>query len=163
MGSGSWGLVLRANEGASFYGISGSYLLPCLLSSFYRFIFVMPPVEAPPPSLHACHPPPWLAPHQAAFQEQLACELWPRARPLHRIVCNMRTQFPDLRLIQYDCGEFLSILRPSVFVLFCLRQSLMYYKTSSDLLLELTMTLNSSTPNYSRVFVSRLLQQRNDA
>lgn len=70
-----------------------------------RFIFVMPPVEAPPPSLHACHPPPWLAPHQAAFQEQLACELWPRARPLHRIVCNMRTQFPDLRLIQYDCGK----------------------------------------------------------
>nr|XP_027804562.1 helicase SRCAP [Marmota flaviventris] len=70
-----------------------------------RFIFVMPPVEAPPPSLHACHPPPWLAPRQAAFQEQLACELWPRARPLHRIVCNMRTQFPDLRLIQYDCGK----------------------------------------------------------
>lgn len=70
-----------------------------------RFIFVMPPVEAPPPSLHACHPPPWMAPHQAAFQEQLACELWPRARPLHRIVCNMRTQFPDLRLIQYDCGK----------------------------------------------------------
>ncbi|XP_058425581.1 helicase SRCAP isoform X2 [Diceros bicornis minor] len=70
-----------------------------------RFIFVMPPVEAPPPSLHACHPPPWLAPRQAAFREQLACELWPRARPLHRIVCNMRTQFPDLRLIQYDCGK----------------------------------------------------------
>nr|XP_048310966.1 helicase SRCAP isoform X1 [Myodes glareolus]XP_048310967.1 helicase SRCAP isoform X1 [Myodes glareolus] len=70
-----------------------------------RFIFVMPPVEAPPPSLHACHPPPWMAPHQAAFQEQLASELWPRARPLHRIVCNMRTQFPDLRLIQYDCGK----------------------------------------------------------
>ncbi|XP_075420885.1 helicase SRCAP isoform X1 [Tenrec ecaudatus] len=70
-----------------------------------RFIFVMPPVEAPAPSLHACHPPPWLAPRQAAFREQLACELWPRARPLHRIVCNMRTQFPDLRLIQYDCGK----------------------------------------------------------
>ncbi|KAK2097888.1 hypothetical protein P7K49_023339 [Saguinus oedipus] len=65
----------------------------------------MPPVEAPPPSLHACHPPPWLAPRQAAFHEQLASELWPRARPLHRIVCNMRTQFPDLRLIQYDCGK----------------------------------------------------------
>ena len=66
----------------------------------------MPPVEAPPPSLHACHPPPWLAPRQAAFQEQLAHELWPRARPLHRIVCNMRTQFPDLRLSQDVCGEF---------------------------------------------------------
>ncbi|XP_044515602.1 helicase SRCAP [Gracilinanus agilis] len=70
-----------------------------------RFIFVMPPVEAPAPSLHACHPPPWLAPRHAAFKEHLACELWPRARPLHRIVCNMRTQFPDLRLIQYDCGK----------------------------------------------------------
>lgn len=110
----------------------------------------MPPVEAPPPSLHACHPPPWLAPRQAAFQEQLACELWPRARPLHRIVCNMRTQFPDLRLIQYDCGEFLSISRPSVFVLFwdkvlCFPRSFV----SPDLLPALRMTLNTSTPNYS--------------
>ncbi|KAK2498273.1 hypothetical protein MC885_005861 [Smutsia gigantea] len=57
-----------------------------------RFIFVMPPVEAPPPSLHACHPPPWLAPRQAAFQEQLACELWPRARPLHRILEKLDTR-----------------------------------------------------------------------
>lgn len=112
-------LVPRANEGAKFCDISGSYLLHCLLSSFHRFIFVMPPVEAPPPSLHACHPPPWMAPHQAAFQEQLASELWPRARPLHRIVCNMRTQFPDLRLIQYDCGEFLAVARPPIFSLFC--------------------------------------------
>lgn len=99
-------VVVRAGEGA----LLGPFRVPSfiLLAFFlHRFIFVMPPVEAPPPSLHACHPPPWLAPRQAAFQEQLACELWPRARPLHRIVCNMRTQFPDLRLIQYDCGKFI--------------------------------------------------------
>lgn len=100
-------VVVRAGEGSNIWDLSEFHLLYCLPSSFCRFIFVMPPVEAPPPSLHACHPPPWLAPRQAAFQEQLACELWPRARPLHRIVCNMRTQFPDLRLIQYDCGEFI--------------------------------------------------------
>ena len=97
--------MVRAVKGADFWGHSEFHIFYSL-ASFYRFIFVMPPVEAPPPSLHACHPPPWLAPRQAAFQEQLAHELWPRARPLHRIVCNMRTQFPDLRLIQYDCGEF---------------------------------------------------------
>ncbi|XP_029462674.1 LOW QUALITY PROTEIN: helicase SRCAP [Rhinatrema bivittatum] len=70
-----------------------------------RFIFVMPPVEAPAISLHTSHPPPSLLLQQAVFQETLRKELSPRASYLHRIICNMRTQFPDLRLIQYDCGK----------------------------------------------------------
>ncbi|XP_062994412.1 helicase SRCAP isoform X3 [Elgaria multicarinata webbii] len=70
-----------------------------------RFIFVMPPVEAPAIAMHTSHPPPSLLLQQAVFKETLRQELSPHASCLHRIICNMRTQFPDLRLIQYDCGK----------------------------------------------------------
>ncbi|XP_060112592.1 helicase SRCAP isoform X2 [Heteronotia binoei] len=70
-----------------------------------RFIFVMPPVEAPAITMHTSHPPPSLLLQQAVFKETLRQEFSSRASCLHRIICNMRTQFPDLRLIQYDCGK----------------------------------------------------------
>nr|XP_046232950.1 helicase SRCAP [Scatophagus argus] len=70
-----------------------------------RFTFVIPPVEAPLISMHCCHPPPSLNQKQAAFSSMLSSQVAPLTRSLHRIQCNMRTQFPDLRLIQYDCGK----------------------------------------------------------
>ncbi|XP_066579352.1 helicase SRCAP isoform X2 [Amia ocellicauda] len=76
-----------------------------------RFIFVIPPVEAPAITMHTSHPPPWLAHDQAVFRERLRAELSPRTVCLHRIHCNMRTQFPDLRLIQYDCGKLQTLHR----------------------------------------------------
>ncbi|XP_076007895.1 uncharacterized protein srcap [Genypterus blacodes] len=77
-----------------------------LLSDFIdRFTFVIPPVEAPPISMHCCHPPPSLTHKQAVFSSMLSASVAPLTRGLNRIQCNMRTQFPDLRLIQYDCGK----------------------------------------------------------
>ncbi|XP_068162357.1 helicase SRCAP [Antennarius striatus] len=70
-----------------------------------RFTFVIPPVEAPPISMHCCHPPPSLSHKQAAFCSVLSTQVAPLTRGLHHIQCYMRTQFPDLRLIQYDCGK----------------------------------------------------------
>ncbi|XP_041830226.1 helicase SRCAP isoform X2 [Melanotaenia boesemani] len=70
-----------------------------------RFTFAIPPVEAPPISMHCCHPPPSLSHKQSVFASALSAEVAPLTRNLHRIHCNMRTQFPDLRLIQYDCGK----------------------------------------------------------
>uniref|UniRef100_A0A672H9V4 Snf2-related CREBBP activator protein n=1 Tax=Salarias fasciatus TaxID=181472 RepID=A0A672H9V4_SALFA len=70
-----------------------------------RFTFAIPPVEAPPISMHCCHPPPSLSHKQAVFSAMLAAEAAPLTGSLHRIQCYMRTQFPDLRLIQYDCGK----------------------------------------------------------
>lgn len=64
----------------------------------------MPPVEAPAITMHTSHPPPSFLLQQAVFKETMRQELSPSASYLHRIICNMRTQFPDLRLIQYDCG-----------------------------------------------------------
>ncbi|KAK5881626.1 hypothetical protein CesoFtcFv8_022404 [Champsocephalus esox] len=70
-----------------------------------RFTFAIPPVEARPISMHCCHPPPSLSHKQAVFSTQLSAQVTPLARSLHRIQCYTRTQFPDLRLIQYDCGK----------------------------------------------------------
>ncbi|XP_047234020.1 helicase SRCAP isoform X3 [Girardinichthys multiradiatus] len=70
-----------------------------------RFVFAIPPVEAPVISMHCCHPPPSLSHKQAVFSSTLSALVAPLTRSLHRIHCNMRTQFPDLRLIQYDCGK----------------------------------------------------------
>ncbi|KAG7280652.1 hypothetical protein CRUP_023271, partial [Coryphaenoides rupestris] len=68
-----------------------------------RFTFVIPPVEAAPITMHCCHPPPSLSHKAAVFSTALSARLAPLARNLHRIQCSMRTHFPDLRLIQYDC------------------------------------------------------------
>ncbi|KAM6963499.1 LOW QUALITY PROTEIN: helicase SRCAP-like [Tautogolabrus adspersus] len=70
-----------------------------------RFTFAIPPVEAPPISMHCCHPPPSLSHQQAVFSSTLSSQVAPLTRSLHRIQCYMRTLFPDLRLIQYDCGK----------------------------------------------------------
>ncbi|XP_030195766.1 helicase SRCAP isoform X2 [Gadus morhua] len=70
-----------------------------------RFTFVIPPVEAAPITMHCCHPPPSLSHKQVVFSSALSTQLAPLTRNLHRIQCNMRTHFPDLRLIQYDCGK----------------------------------------------------------
>ncbi|CAH2308295.1 helicase SRCAP isoform X1 [Pelobates cultripes] len=76
-----------------------------------RFIFAMPPVEAPPINMHTSHPPPSLLLQESLFKETLSRDLRPHTRCLHRIVSNMRTQFPDLRLIQYDCGKLQTLDR----------------------------------------------------
>ncbi|XP_030610402.1 helicase SRCAP isoform X2 [Archocentrus centrarchus] len=70
-----------------------------------RYTFAIPPVEAPTISMHCCHPPPSLSHKQAVFSSMLTAQVTPLTRSLHRIQSYMRTQFPDLRLIQYDCGK----------------------------------------------------------
>ncbi|XP_041433346.1 helicase SRCAP isoform X2 [Xenopus laevis] len=76
-----------------------------------RFIVAMPPVEAPQITLHTSHPPPSMLLQESIFRESLRRELTPHSRCLHRIVSNMRSQFPDLRLIQYDCGKLQTLDR----------------------------------------------------
>lgn len=76
-----------------------------LRQTIERFIIAMPPVEAPQITLHTSHPPPSMLLQESLFRETLSRELTSHTRCLHRIISNMRTQFPDLRLIQYDCGK----------------------------------------------------------
>jgi E1A-binding protein p400 len=70
-----------------------------------RFVLCVPAVSAPQPRFHVSHPPPskfWgLKRTQAMLQQELSS----RSALLHPIASAMVTQFPDPRLIQYDCGE----------------------------------------------------------
>ncbi|XP_066970320.1 helicase domino isoform X4 [Macrobrachium rosenbergii] len=76
-----------------------------------RFIFVVPAVLAPPIVLRICHPPPSKLWQEERQQLMLKKEIAPYLTPLHHIMNASVTQFPDPRLIQYDCGKLQTLDR----------------------------------------------------
>nr|CAD7588966.1 unnamed protein product [Timema genevievae] len=76
-----------------------------LADIFSRFILCVPAVLAPLPSLHVSHPSPsklWgLRRSLARMQKEVSLQM----ELLHPVISAMATQFPDPRLIQYDCGK----------------------------------------------------------
>lgn len=86
-------------HGITIYGV-------CQLFAF-RFIVYVPAVRAPEPDLRMWHPSPsryWGEKREAA---KINTILSKSVTPIHRISSAMMTQFPDARLIQYDCGGHL--------------------------------------------------------
>lgn len=73
--------------------------------SSFRFVFVIPPATAPRSVMHLSHPSPSARNQQMVEEFLLQKEFSPRMTCLHNIIKNQRVQFPELRLIQYDCGE----------------------------------------------------------
>ena len=85
-----------------FWSNVGS-LLSCSYHS--RFVFCVPPVTSPRLCLHMSRPPPsWLA-EQRRLVYTLHTQLSSKAAMLHPISTRMAVQFPEVRLIQYDCGK----------------------------------------------------------
>uniref|UniRef100_A0A6P7G1I3 Helicase domino-like isoform X1 n=1 Tax=Diabrotica virgifera virgifera TaxID=50390 RepID=A0A6P7G1I3_DIAVI len=79
--------------------------LEALKDTFDRFIFYVPSVKVAEPELQVWHPPPskyWGQKHEKQLIQKLFLK---PATPLHSIASAMVTQFPDPRLIQYDCGK----------------------------------------------------------
>jgi len=72
-----------------------------------RFVFAIPLATAPCITMHASHVPPSSLVRQRAIKLLLCRELTPRARCLHKVTMSSAVQFPELRLIQYDCGALL--------------------------------------------------------
>ncbi|KAI9564810.1 hypothetical protein GHT06_008551 [Daphnia sinensis] len=70
-----------------------------------RFVVYTPAVTAPPIVFHASHPPPSKLWSQQKRDYDLKSNLSPLTAILHPIQSAMMTQFPDPRLIQYDCGK----------------------------------------------------------
>lgn len=70
-----------------------------------RYVFLVPKVSAPRIKMHTSHPPPWKAQQEKNFLNKLHQNLFSKCDLFHPIISNMRTQFPELRLIQYDCGK----------------------------------------------------------
>ncbi|XP_055687662.1 helicase domino [Lutzomyia longipalpis] len=76
-----------------------------LSSIFSNFVTFVPNVSAPMPTLHVSHPPPSKLNEENDRQTTLREELSSKLVLLHPIISAMSTQFPDPRLIQYDCGK----------------------------------------------------------
>lgn len=70
-----------------------------------RFAFFVPSVSAPKIQIHMPHQSPSKRNFEDYFENVLHYDLLRRSECLHKIVSNMATQFPELRLIQYDCGK----------------------------------------------------------
>ncbi|CAK9821897.1 Helicase ssl-1 [Anthophora retusa] len=76
---------------------------------FERFVVHVPAVCAPTPRFHVSHPPPHKLFGQRRIQMELQRQLSPKLALFHPIASAMSTQFPDPRLIQYDCGKLQSL------------------------------------------------------
>ncbi|CAG9863848.1 unnamed protein product [Phyllotreta striolata] len=72
---------------------------------FDRFIFYVPSVKTVEPELQVWHPPPSKFWGQRQERQLLQKLFLKPSTPLHSIASAMVTQFPDPRLIQYDCGK----------------------------------------------------------
>lgn len=76
-----------------------------------RFVFCVPGVSAPPINMHVSHCSPSKKVQEVFFQQALYEDLSPRFDFLNKIMVNMRTSFPELRLIEYDCGKLQTLSR----------------------------------------------------
>ena len=56
--------------------------------------------------MRASHPSPSLINREKQLEHYLHAELSPRAAYLHSISTRTAVQFPEARLIQYDCGKY---------------------------------------------------------
>lgn len=79
----------------------------CMEMLLVRFLITVLPVTAPPVSLHASHPHPSFVNDCDQMNFQLNLELSPLMAFLHPISTSFEFHFPETRLIQYDCGEYL--------------------------------------------------------
>lgn len=82
-----------------------------LLPIFNNFVIYVPAVSAPDPTLQVSHANPSRRAADESRMERLSIEMSMRMRILHPIVSAMNTQFPDPRLIQYDCGKLQTLNR----------------------------------------------------
>nr|XP_029735558.1 helicase domino isoform X1 [Aedes albopictus] len=76
-----------------------------------NFVIYVPAVCAPAPSIHVSHPHPSRMNEEQDTDEAIRDGLRPALRIVHPIVSAMSTQFPDPRLIQYDCGKLQTLDR----------------------------------------------------
>ncbi|XP_061928552.1 helicase domino isoform X4 [Apis cerana] len=76
---------------------------------FERFVVHVPAVCAPTPRFHVSHPPPHKLFGQRRIQMELQRQFSPKLALFHPVASAMMTQFPDPRLIQYDCGKLQSL------------------------------------------------------
>jgi SNF2 family DNA or RNA helicase len=84
---------------------SPEQLVEAMTSIIDRFIFCVPTVVARPISLHVTHQSSSRRVEDMLVQRQVYNELSPKMDFLNKIMAKTRMSFPELRLIEYDCGK----------------------------------------------------------
>lgn len=74
-------------------------------------MFAVPSVEAPAIKLHTSHAPPSYLANMQHLEEKLHLQLMPKTAFMHPITRGTKMQFPEVRLIQYDCGRDTDLLQ----------------------------------------------------
>jgi hypothetical protein len=71
------------------------------------FVCIIPKARAPPIELHCSHPEPSVQVRATAWQRAVESEVRREARIglLHEVVVRQKLNFPDKRLMQWDCGK----------------------------------------------------------
>ena len=82
-------------------------------------MFAIPSVTSQRIEMHTCHPPPSYLTRQKHIEERLQSELSDKLHILHPIIRGQLLQFPEVRLIQYDCGRFILMSADSYSKLVC--------------------------------------------
>ncbi|XP_058805344.1 helicase domino isoform X2 [Phymastichus coffea] len=74
-----------------------------------KFVIYVPAARAPLPQFHVSHPNPSKHWKEQRLVVELNQQLSSKVSMFHSITRSMLTQFPDPRLIQYDCGKLQSL------------------------------------------------------
>uniref|UniRef100_A0A182PG61 Helicase domino n=1 Tax=Anopheles epiroticus TaxID=199890 RepID=A0A182PG61_9DIPT len=82
-----------------------------LRATISNFVLFVPAVCAPTPLLQVSHPHPSKLNAEQQWEATMAEQIQPAIQLLHPIISAMSTQFPDPRLIQYDCGKLQTLDR----------------------------------------------------
>ncbi|XP_058066416.1 helicase domino [Anopheles bellator] len=82
-----------------------------LRSTISNFVIFVPAVCAPAPCLLVSHPHPSRLNGEKQWEAAISEKIQPAMELLHPIISAMSTQFPDPRLIQYDCGKLQTLDR----------------------------------------------------
>ncbi|KAG9509011.1 Protein PHOTOPERIOD-INDEPENDENT EARLY FLOWERING 1 [Fragariocoptes setiger] len=124
-----------------------------------RFVVCVPGVSARPISLHVTHEPSTHAISEKNLKDALRTHLAPRFYCLNKILVNMRTSFPELRLIQYDCGK-LQTLSELLWTLKSENHRVLIFTQMSRMLDILEQFLNYHGHTYLRLDGATKIDQR---
>ena len=89
-----------------FRGEHGTMIRGTFRAILSRFLMYVPPATCLPIRLHASHVAPSLMRKEAVFTAQLEKKVADVPDLLHPVATSFQLQFPETRLIQYDCGIF---------------------------------------------------------